>query len=314
MSKVQVYAGIDVSGAVLDVAFSPEGKALRVENNEEGIRELCKLLQKLSPRLVALEATGGLESLAATGLALKGLAVAVVNPRQVRDFAKATGRLAKTDAIDAEVIARFAEAVKPEPRLLKDDNEQELSELLARRTQVVQMLVAEKNRLGRTTSRRVSREIREHITWLERRLKNIDKDMGTAIKGSPLWRAKDDLLRSVPGVGKVLSVSLLAKMPELGKLDRRSVAALVGVAPLNRDSGFIKGHRSVWGGRADVRAALYMATVSAARHNPVIRAFYEQLRQRGKRPKVAMTACMRKLIVILNTMIKNSEPWQCENA
>lgn len=311
MSEGKVYAGIDVSGAVLDIAFCPESKVLQVENNEEGVRKLCKLLKKASPELVALEATGGLESLAATSLALKGFAVAVVNPRQVRDFAKATGRLAKTDAIDAAVIARFAEAVKPEPRKLKDSNEQELSELLARRTQVVQMLVAEKNRLGRTTSKRVLKEIREHIAWLERRLKGVDKDMGSAIKNSELWRAKDDLLRSVPGVGKVLSVSLLAKMPELGRLDRKAAAALVGVAPMNRDSGVFKGKRVVWGGRADVRTALYMATVSAIRHNPVIRAFYDRLRERGKAYKVAVTACMRKMIVILNAILKNNEPWRC---
>jgi len=312
MSREKVYAGVDVSGSALDVAFRPEGRVLRVENNEEGIGKLCKLLRKASPGLVAMEATGGLETLAATVLSLKGFSVAVVNPRQVRDFARSTGRLAKTDAIDAEVIARFAEAVKPEPRPIKDKGEQELAELLARRTQVVQMLVAEKNRLGRATSKRVAGEIREHIAWLEQRLKGIDKDMGEAVKNSALWRVKDDLLRSVPGVGKVLSVSLLAKMPELGSLDSRAAAALVGVAPMNRDSGLFKGRRVVWGGRADIRAALYMATVSAVRHNPVIRAFYERLRDRGKVFKVAITACMRKLIVILNAMIKNNEPWRCQ--
>ena len=238
----------------------------------------------------------------------------MVNPRQVRDFAKATGRLAKTDAIDAEVIAHFAEVIKPEARPLKDEDEQELSELIVRRTQVIQMLVAEKNRLSRTSRKRIRNELKEHIAWLERRLKKTNKDIETAIKESSAWRAKDDLLRSVPGVGKVLSMSLMAKMPELGKLNRREVAALVGVAPLNRDSGMFRGSRHVWGGRADVRTALYMATLSAVRYNPVISAFYMQLRDRGKKPKVALTACMRKLIVMLNAMLKNNETWHYESA
>ena len=216
--------------------------------------------------------------------------------------------------MDAEVIAHFAEAVKPEVRPLKSEEEQELAALLARRGQMVQMVVAEKNRLGRTGNRRIRKELKEHIAWLERRLKNIDKDIESAIKDSPVWRVKDDLLRSVPGVGKVLSMSLMAKMPELGRLDRRQAAALVGVAPLNRDSGTFRGRRSVWGGRADVRTALYMATLSAVRFNPVISAFYMQLKGKGKKPKVALTACMRKLIVMLNAMMKNNEPWRYANA
>lgn len=314
MESTKVFVGIDVSTESLDVSLRPEGKSMSLDNTAEGIKKLCKILKKASPELIVFEATGGLEVQAATTLALKNLPVVVANPRQVRAFAKATGKLAKTDAIDAEVIAHFAEAVRPEVRPLKDKNEQELSALIARRTQVVDMMVAEKNRSKRTNSKRVLKELKEHIAWLERRLKNTDKDIESAIKESPVWRVKDDLLRSVPGVGKVLSTSLMAKLPELGKLDRRAVAALVGVAPLNRDSGLFKGSRSVWGGRADVRTALYMATMSAIRYNPVISAFYERLKERGKKFKVAVTACMRKLIVILNAMLKNNEPWNYEIA
>ncbi len=314
MKKTQVFAGVDVSKESLDIALRPDGKSMSVDNNDDGIKKLCKRFKKVSPELIVLEATGGLEVLVASILVSKGFSVAVVNPRQIRDFAKATGRLAKTDALDAESIARFAEAIKPETRPLKDENEQELSELIARRTQVIQMLVAEKNRFGRTGRKRIRNELKEHIVWLERRLKKIDKDIESAIKESPVWMVKDDLLRSVPGVGKVLSMSLLAKMPELGRLDRKQVAALVGVAPLNRDSGKFRGSRRIWGGRADVRTALYMATLSTIRCNPVIKAFYNQLRERGKKPKVALTACMRKLIVMLNAMLKNNEPWHYENA
>ena len=313
MKKTKVFAGIDVSKGSLDMAVRPDGKSMTVDNSDEGIRELANHLRQVSPMLLVFEATGGLEALAASALAAEGFPVAVVNPRQVRDFAKATGRLAKTDAIDAEVIAHFAEAVKPEVRPLKSEEEQELSALIARRTQVVQMLVAEKNRLGRTGSKRIRKELKEHIAWLERRLKNIDKDIESAIKDSPVWRVKDDLLRSVPGVGKATSSMLLAGVPELGRLDRRQVAALVGVAPLNRDSGLMKGRRSVWGGRAAVRSALYMATLSAVRFNPVIRDFYKRLRESGKRPKVALTACMRKLLVILNAMARSGETWCCDH-
>lgn len=314
MESTKVFAGIDVSKGTLDIAFRPEGKSMTVDNDDDGIKELVHHMKQGKPALIVFEATGGLETLAASTLAAKGFVIAVVNPRQVRDFAKATGRLAKTDAIDAEVIAHFAEVIKPEARPLKDEDEQELSELIVRRTQVIQMLVAEKNRLSRTSRKRIRKELKEHIAWLERRLKKTNKDIETAIKESPAWRVKDDLLRSVPGVGKVLSMSLMAKMPELGKLNRREVAALVGVAPLNRDSGMFRGSRHVWGGRADVRTALYMATLSAVRYNPVISAFYMQLRERGKKPKVALTACMRKLIVMLNAMLKNNEPWHYESA
>lgn len=314
MKNTQVFAGVDVSKGTLDIAFRPDGKSMTVDNSDEGIKKLCKLLKKASPELIVLEATGGLEVLAASILVSKGFSVAVVNPRQVRDFAKATGRLAKTDALDAEVIAHFAEVIKPEVRPLKDEDEQDLAELITRRTQVIQMLVAEKNRLCRTGRKRIRKELKEHIEWLQRRLKKMDKDIESAIKESPAWMDKDDLLRSVPGVGKVLSMALLAKMPELGSLNSKQIAALAGVAPINRDSGKFKGIRRIWGGRADVRTALYMSTLAAVRCNPVIRDHYIQLKERGKKPKVALTACMRKLIVMLNAMVKNNEPWHCEYA
>lgn len=314
MKNTQVFAGVDVSKGTLDIAFRPDGKSMTVDNSDEGIKKLCKLFKKASPELIVLEATGGLEVLAASTLVSKGFSVAVVNPRQVRDFAKATGRLAKTDALDAEVIAHFAEVIKPEVRPLKDEDEQDLAELITRRTQVIQMLVAEKNRLCRTGRKRIRKELKEHIEWLQRRLKKMDKDIESAIKESPAWMDKDDLLRSVPGVGKVLSMALLAKMPELGSLNSKQIAALAGVAPINRDSGKFKGIRRIWGGRADVRTALYMSTLAAVRCNPVIRDHYIQLKERGKKPKVALTACMRKLIVMLNAMVKNNEPWHCEYA
>jgi len=314
MENTQVFAGVDVSKETLDISLRPDGKSMTVDNSDDGIKKLCKLLKKESPELIVLEATGGLEVLAASALVCKGFLVAVVNPRQVRDFAKATGRLAKTDALDAELIAHFAEVIKPEARPLKDEAEQDLAELVARRTQVVQMLVAEKNRLGRTGRKVIRKELKEHIIWLERRLKKMDKDIEAAIKESPVWRVKDDLLRSVPGVGKVLSMALLSKMPELGSLDSKQVAALAGVAPINRGSGKFRGSRRIWGGRADVRTALYMSTLVAVRFNPVLRDHYIQLKERGKKPKVALTACMRKLIVMLNAMMKNNEPWHCDYA
>ena len=313
MKDSKVFVGVDVSKDSLDVAVCPGDKLWQVDNNREGHEELVKGLKGVAPVLVVLEATGGLEIPVASVLAADGLMVAVVNPRQVRDFAKATGRLAKTDRIDAQVLARFAEAVRPEVRLLKSEEEQELAALVARRGQVVQMLVAEKNRLGRTSSKAVRKELKAHIAWLERRLKDTDKNIESAIKDSPVWRVRDDLLRSVPGVGRATSSILLAGVPELGRLNRRQVAALVGVAPLNRDSGLMKGRRSVWGGRAEVRATLYMAALSAVRCNPVIRAFYKRLRESGKKPKVAITACMRKLLVTLNAMVRNGEAWRCDH-
>jgi transposase len=262
--------------------------------------------------LVVLEATGGMEIPAASALAVLGVPVVVVNPRQVRDFAKSTGRLAKTDALDARVLAHFAEAVRPEPRPLPDEQARQLSALLSRRRQISEMLTAERNRLQSADST-VCRRLNVHIRWLERELSDIDNNLDEAIKASPLWRVKSDILKSVPGIGPVVSFTLLSELPELGQLNRKEIAALAGVAPLNRDSGTLAGRRTVWGGRARVRAALYMAALVASRYNPVIKDFYLRLCARGKPKKVALTACMRKLLLILNSMVKNKEKWNAYN-
>ena len=265
MHEKTVYVGVDVSKAFLDVATVPDNKSARFVNDEQGVRQIAEFLKGFDPRLVVLESTGGLENLAAMTLASKGFAVAVINPRQARDYAKAIGRLAKTDAIDAHVLARFGEAVKPPVRRLKDEEAQELSALASRRSQIVEMIVAEKNRLGSARSKRVRKEINAHIEWLSKRLDVMDKDIEDAIQKSPVWKAKDDLLKSVPGVGSVVSLTLIAMAPELGSVNRKEAAALVGVAPMNRDSGKQTGHRCAWGGRANVRATLYMAALSASR-------------------------------------------------
>ena len=308
MNAERPYVGIDVAKAHLDVAVRPDDKQWRVVNDEEGIGTLVSRLEELGPALVVLEATGGLELAVTVALAAAELPVVVVNPRQVRDFARATGRLAKTDRLDAQVIARFGEAVKPTLRPLPNAETQALEAQVARRRQVVAMLTAEKNRLhaARPT---VRQEILRHISWLQKSLKRLDADLGEALHHSPLWREQDNLLQSVPGVGPVLSLTLLAELPELGTLDRRQIASLVGVAPLNRDSGTFRGQRTVWGGRARVRAALYMGTLAATRFNPVIKAFYDRLRAANKPTKLALTACMRKLLVILNSMLKRRTHW-----
>lgn len=305
-----VYVGIDVSKDRLDVHIRPQGEAFVVASDDEGLARLKGRLAEVGPTLVVLEATGGLQSRAAGQLAAAGYAVAVVNPRQVRDFAKATGRLAKTDAIDAAVIAHFAEAVKPEPRPLPDEEAAALAELMARRRQLVEMLVAEKNRLRTARTGKVRKTHEDVLEALHKALNDLDNDIDQAVRKSPLWRAKDDLLKSVPGVGNVLSRTLLAELPELGQLTRRKIAALVGVAPFNRDSGTLRGKRTTWGGRRGVRAILYMATLAASRSNPVIAALYQRLRVAGKPPKVALTACMRKLLVTLNAMVRDGRPWQ----
>jgi transposase len=303
-----VYVGIDVAKATLDVAVAPTAERWTLAYTEREMAGLVTRLTALAPALVVLEATGGLEGPLVGALAAAGLPVVVVNPRQIRDFAKATGTLAKTDALDAAVLAHFAAAVRPTPRPLPDAATQTLAALVTRRRQLVEMLTAERNRLG-SAPRTLRAEIQAHITWLKRRLARLDTDLGQAIRTSPAWRVQDDLLRSVPGVGPVLAATLLASLPELGRLDRKAIAALVGVAPLNRDSGTLRGRRRVWGGRAAVRAVLYMGTLVAVRHNPVLRAFYQRLRAVGKLPKVALTACMRKLLTILNAMLKHQQPW-----
>ncbi len=310
-----LYVGIDVSKATLDVAILPSGRHFVVSNDERGIDELLGGFEDPRPTLVVLEASGGYERPVAAAIAACGIAVAVVNPRQARDFARATGKLAKTDALDAKVLARFAEAVRPEPRALPDEEAREFSAILARRRQIIQMMSAEKNRLGAATSVAVARRIGAHVRWLEKELGRTDRDLDEAIEGSPAFKENEALLRSVPGVGPVfLCRTLMAELPELGSLPPRELSALVGVAPLNRDSGTLRGRRAVWGGRARVREALYMGALVATRYNPCIKEFYERLVAAGKPKKVALVACMRKLLVILNALLRDRTPWRCPHA
>lgn len=307
------FIGIDVSKSQLDIAQRPANKRWSCANAETDIAEVVETLKELSPQVIVVEATGGLEIPLVAALSQAQMPVVVVNPRQVRDFAKAVGRMAKTDRIDAAVLAHFGEAVRPEVRLLKDEDAQILTALVTRRRQVVEMLTAEKNRLN-ISPKVVRKDIQKHIDWLQARLEDSDRQLDSAIRNSPVWREKDALLRSVPGVGQVLSASLITGLPELGALSRRQIAALVGVAPLNRDSGLFRGKRTVWGGRAHLRAVLYMATLSASRVNPAINRFYRRLREAGKKAKVALTACMRKFLGILNAIVKNQTSWQADYA
>jgi len=309
MNKV---VGIDVSKAVLDIVVLPSGEALQFPNDVNGIDELCKRLKSDSADLVVMEATGGYETAVATVLVGAALRVAVVNPRQIRDFAKATGRLAKSDRIDAQVIAQFGQAIEPEIVRLPDEDARELEALLVRRRQLVAMRVQEVNRLGLVRQGAMRKNIKAHIDWLEKQIDKLDVDLTAGLRSSPAWRAKDELLRSFKGVGPITSGTLLVALPELGALDRRAIAALVGLAPFNRDSGVMRGRRSIYGGRSRVRTLLYMAATTAIRSNPVIRAFYERLKSRGKPHKVAMVACMRKMLTILNAMVRQSTPWTPE--
>lgn len=308
MESKEVFIGIDVSKKMLDVCILPQGMVKKVENNQIGFEHLTKWLSEFKGALVVMEASGGLQTQVCGTLHEAGFQVSVVNPRQVRDFAKAMGILAKTDKIDASVLAAFAQRVRPEPRPLKDKQALYLSELMARRRQLLGMIVMEKNRLG-AASKSIKPKIKLNLQWLESQLDDLDREMDDFIKGSPIWRAKEDLFRSVPGVGKVLARTLLSSLPELGTLDRHGIAALVGVAPFNVDSGKHHGQRCCWGGRAVVRNALYMATFVAVRHNPVIKAHYEKLISQNKKFKVAMVACMRKMLVILNAMARDNKPW-----
>ena len=303
------FIGIDVSKGSLDVAAFTTNKKWHFPNDEAGINQLVKALSGLTPALVVMESTGGYETPLAYALNKAGIPCAVVNPREVRDFAKATKKLAKTDIIDARVLAHFAMAIKPEPRPLSDEQTQELEALITRRRQVIEMLTAEKNRLH-MARKPVKDEIKDHIAYLEKRLVEIDVDLRARIEESPIRREKYQLLQSVPGVGPNLSATLVIELPEMGILNRRKIAALVGVAPLNHDSGTKRGKRSPWGGRPQVRAALYMATLVASRHNPVIRQLYRRLCEAGKAKKVALVACMRKLLTILNSMLKHRVPWR----
>lgn len=304
-----LYIGIDVSKANLDIDAYPRAHRTRFSNDETGRRQLVNELKSLQPKLVVLEATGGLESPIASELAIAGLAVAVINPRQARDFAKAIGVLAKTDQVDALVLARFAEAIKPEVRALKDSEVMALDSVLTRRRQLVDMITAESNRYAQAPGK-IAKQIAKHLSWLNKRLKEADDDLDDAIRQSPLWQAKAHLMMSIPGVGRVTATTLLAALPELGQLSRREISALVGVCPFNRDSGGHRGRRVIWGGRASVRTVLYMAALAASRHNPMIKAFYQKLLAAGKMKKVALVACMRKLLVILNAMVKSNTPWR----
>jgi transposase len=308
MGSSEIFVGIDISKSELEVGVLPEGQTWKVSNDEKGITKLAKRLTELGPRLVLMEATGGLERFLQHVLEDAGLSVRVVNPRQSRDFAKALGVLAKTDAIDALVLARYGESIKPEPRSSKDEQTRELEALLARRRQLVQMLVAEKNRLS-SAPKSIRPGIEAHIAWLKKCLNEIEKETNGFIKSMPIWREKDKIIQSVPGAGPVLAAALLALLPELGRLNRRQIAALVGLAPFNRDSGTLRGRRCIWGGRSWVRRILYMGSVAAIRCNPVLKAFYQRLIEAGKQRKVAITACMRKLLTILNTMVRESTMW-----
>lgn len=302
--------GIDVSKATLVIAVSSTGESWRSETTPAAIDALIARLQALTPTIIVVEATGGYERALVAACVTAGLAVAVVNPRQVRAFAQALGRTAKTDDIDANVLAEFGARVQPTARAISDRETQALAALVLRRRQLVEMIGMERRRLEQAPpTGKITRDLRNHIRWLERRVEDVDDEIGTAIQASPAWRVQDDLLRSVPGIGPTTARTLLAELPELGRLDRRRIAALVGVAPFNCDSGQQRGQRHIWGGRAAVRAVLYMAAVSGTRHNPVLRAFYRRLRDAGKPAKVALVATMRKLLTIVNTMIKHQTKW-----
>lgn len=315
------FVGIDVAKAALVVAVRPTGETWTTRNDGAGIRGMVDRLRPLPPTLVVLEATGGYELAAVAALAAAGLPVVVVNPRQVRDFARATGELAKTDGLDARMLALFAERVRPEVRPLADAALAALEALLTRRRQLVEMLTAERNRQGQVVGRgptavhkAVTQSLAAHIAYLECELQATDTDLGRAVQESPVWRAQEELYRSVPGVGRVVALALLAELPELGTLNRKQIAKLAGVAPLARDSGTWRGQRMIYGGRAPLRAALYMAALVASRRNPVLRTFYQRLLAAGKPKKLALTACMRKLLTILNAMARTSTPWNADLA
>jgi transposase len=309
----EIFVGIDISKAWLDIAVHEREETFRVSNDETGIASLVKRLKKLKATLIVLEPTGGFEMLVVAELTQAGLPAAVVNAKRVRDFARATGQLAKTDKLDAKVLAHFAAAVRPAVRNLRSEEEEQLAALLTRRRQIIDMLTVEKNRLV-TVRAKMRSDIQAHIQWLSSSLKELDQEIEDFIESTPAWKEKDALLQSVPGVGPVTSATMLGMLPELGLLNRQEIAALVGVAPVNKDSGKKHGRRRVYGGRADVRSVLYMAALAAKKFNPIIRKFYERLIQQGKEKKVALTACMRKLLVILNAMMHSNQPWRPQPA
>jgi transposase len=305
----EVTVGIDISKAHLDVAVLPSGEQWRESNEATGLARLTRRLVELAPRLIVMEATGGLETPVAAHLGQAGLPVVIVNPRQVREFARATGKLAKTDKIDALILALFGERVRPEIRPLPDDLARAFEALLARRRQLVAMLAEEKTRLRQAPSDPVATGIKRHIRWLEQEIRDVERDLNNSVRHSPVWRAKDNLLRSAPGVGSTTSFTLLANLPELGRLNRKQIAALVGVAPHPADSGTLRGKRIIWGGRAHVRQVLFMAALAATRSDPNLRAFHHRLIASGKPPKVAVVACMRKLLTALNAIVRDGTPW-----
>lgn len=309
VGSLAYWVGIDVCKSRLDVYVRPSGERCQAQNTEAGIAALVQRLEQLQPSLVVLEATGGMEIPLAVALSSVAIAVAVVNPRQIRDFARATGRLAKTDQIDAEVIAHFAEAIRPEVRALPDEAARKLAELVTRRHQIVEMITAEQNRFAAMKGP-MQEDIQAHIEWLQNRLSDLEDQLQRTLRQSWVWCEQLNLLKSVPGVGDVLSSTLLVELPELGHLSHKQISSLVGLAPINRDSGQKRGKRTIWGGRSRLRAVLYMGTLAAVRYNPLIKAFYDRLRQRGKPAKVALTACMHKLLIILNAMTKHATPWQ----
>lgn len=306
----RMFVGIDIAKDRLDVAIRPSGEIFSLGRDAAGIDRLVSRLKEVAPTLIVMEATGGFEMPVASALAAARLAVAVVNPRQVRDFARATGRLEKTDALDAAAIAHFADAIRPLPRPLADADTLQLGELVARRRQLIDIMTAEKNRLAMMRDRRIAKRIKRHLDFLAKELGDIDGDLDTAVRSSPIWREKEDLLTSVPGVGTRTARTLIAEMPELGTLDRKAVAKLAGLAPLSRDSGTYKGHRTIAGGRASVRTAIYMAALVGARANPLLADFYRRLLAAGKPKKVALVALMRKLLTILNAILRDQKPWQ----
>jgi transposase len=309
MSSPAQWVGIDVSKNTLDIALRPSQEQLQVPNTESGVASLCETLSQFSIQQVVIEATGGLEQTVAFALHQKGIIVSVINPRQGRDFAKATGQLAKTDAIDAQVLAHFGEALRPAATVFASQIEQELQALVSRRRQLVEMLSMEKNRRS-TAQVQVSDDVEEHIEWLKERIKQLEQKIETLSQSQAEWKAKLDLVQSVPGIGPVIATTLIAALPELGQLKDKRLSALVGVAPLNRESGRYCGKRRIWGGRAAVRAVLYMGALVAVRYNPVLQAFYERLLAKGKAKKVALTACMHKLLRILNAIVRDQKPWE----
>jgi transposase len=308
------FVGIDVSKNTLDLRLEPSGESLHITYDDAGVTDICRRLKQVLPTLIVMEATGGLETRLATELVAAGLPVAVINPRQARDYAKATGQLAKTDQVDAAILCAFARAIRPAVRPLKDADTRDLDDLVTRRRQLIAMRVQESLRLGSAGTKALQKSLKIHIAWLDKRIADLDDDLTRRLRASDVWRTKDDLLRGIPGIGAVTTLTMLTKCPELGHLSRREIAKLVGVAPLANDSGNHHGKRFIWGGRADVRTVLYMAALSAMRCNPAIKSFADRLRKAGKPSKVIIVACMRKLLTIMNAMLKTHLPWSSHAA